>query len=542
MDELRSQRRAQGTGERLGEKQQIDPLIFQAEGTAGADKERAAEGHSEPPPKLSWGSGPSSIPPPAASSPPPRPSQPSPDPTSERAIARVKTPRGILALGAQFGVYRIGTCIGEGGMARVYQAEHTGLQRQVALKVLTDGAVGPGAASHERFLREARIAAAIKHPNVVNIFDVGVHDGIPYLVMELLAGTDLESLITKQGALDESFLVDIMIPVVAGLAVVHDAGIVHRDLKPGNIFLATGRYEEVEPKLLDFGISRATGAEQLRLTTNGLLVGTPFYMSPEGLRGEDMTPKSDQYSLGVVMYECATGNNPFHASTFAEIFQMIGSATFATPSTARPQISKRLERIILKAMSLDPADRFADLRELGRELLLLAGQRTKVTWALSFGDIPRTTLANSLPRVDGARRRSSRIGRARWPLVLLLAFAGTSLGLVIFLWLVPGTPPRPPEAPVGVVAASPPPSFRSLVAEAPEPPASAHASAAEAAPPRLRHVARLAGNARRPTAPPISETGPDGDLKWAVPAANPPSSSASPSSNRTGTNGAPIFE
>jgi serine/threonine-protein kinase len=454
--------------------------------------------------------------------------------------ARANTPRGILAPGSSFGAYRVGTCIGEGGMARVYQAEHTALQRQVALKVLIDGAVGPGESSHERFLREARIAAAIKHPNVVNIFDVGVQDGVPFLVMELLWGTDLESLITAQGALDESFLVDIMIPIVAGLAAVHDAGIVHRDLKPGNIFLATGRYEEVEPKLLDFGISKASAGEQLRLTTNGLLMGTPFYMSPEGLRGEEMTPKSDQYSLGVLMYECATGTNPFHATSFAEIFQLIGSATFAAPTVARPQVSKRLERIILRAMSLDPANRYADLRELGRDLLLLAGQRTKVTWALSFGDTPRNTLANALPRPEGSRPRGAKPGRSKSSsLLLALALLGPTVLLALF-WLLGRREPEP--APV---AASAP-----VVAEAPSLPSSspvviASPSTAPSASPSPGIVAeklRPESKPRRSSKVVRAESrGADAELRWAIPVPAPVSAPpAAP--NRTGSNGAPIFD
>jgi eukaryotic-like serine/threonine-protein kinase len=375
--------------------------------------------------------GTSSIPPPSA---PPEPSQNG---------ARTPIPRGVLVPGEQFGVYRIGACIGEGGMARIYQAEHAGLRRQVALKVLLDAStrVPEG---RERFLREARIAAAIKHPNVVNIFDVGVHEDTAFLVMELLQGTDLEQLIETRGALDEATIVDIMVPVVAGLSAVHDAGVVHRDLKPGNVFLAQGLYDEVDPKLLDFGICKAPGAEQLRLTGNGMLIGTPFYMSPEGLRGEDMTPSSDQYSLGVVMYECATGTNPFHATTFAEIFRLIGAGEYPAPSSTRPQISKRLERIIMRAMSLEPAARFKDLREMGRELLQLAGQRTRITWSLSFGELERPRSSGTQdwqvprgsappaapPPGDPDQRKRRRLGL--WVPLLVLA-AATLFGITRLL-------------------------------------------------------------------------------------------------------------
>ena len=163
---------------------------------------------------------------------------PSGSPASSEPTA-AKPVEALIAFtpGSKFGAYRVGACIGEGGMARIYQAEHAGLRRQVALKVLIDG-FARDHDGRERFLREARIAAAVKHPNVVNIFDVGVHRDIPYLVMEFLEGQDLERLLESTGSLDESLIIDIMVPVVAGLSAVHEAGIVHRDLKPGNIFLA----------------------------------------------------------------------------------------------------------------------------------------------------------------------------------------------------------------------------------------------------------------------------------------------------------------
>jgi serine/threonine protein kinase len=298
-----------------------------------------------------------------------------------------------FAEGSLFGVYVVGPCIGEGGMARVYRAEHAGLKRQVALKVMTQG-FARDSEGRERFLREARIAAAIKHPNVVNIFDVGVCQGIPYLVMELLEGEDLEKVLLSRGALDESTIIDLVVPVVAGLVAVHDAGIVHRDLKPGNIFLARGRNDEIEPKLLDFGISKASGKDHLRLTAaNGSLMGTPFYMAPEAVQGAEMTPLSDQYALGVVLRECATGKNPFEGNNFAEVVGLITNAKYAGLAESNPRLSKRFCAIIERSMNVDPRNRFEDMRAMGRQLLLLAGQRTRITWGLSFGQEGRGPLA-----------------------------------------------------------------------------------------------------------------------------------------------------
>jgi hypothetical protein len=352
---------------------------------------------------------------------------------------------GIFAEGSRFGTYIIGPCIGHGGMARVYRAEHQGLQRQVALKILSDG-VGPGTEGRARFVREARIAAAIKHPNVVNIFDIGVENRVPFLVMELLDGQDLEALLQSQGALSESSIIDIIIPVLAGLVAVHDAGIVHRDLKPGNIFLSRGVHEEVQPKLLDFGISKAAGADKLRVTSvQGLLMGTPLYMSPEALMGQDMTALSDQYSLGVVMYECATGINPFIADSVAETARRVTSGEFPPLSEHAIRPSRRLSSIIERAMSLDPQQRFPDMRALGQELLSLAGQRTRITWALTFGDVVSRPRPTQAVKAATAAHRLTRgeigTGRGRWPLLTAAAF-----GVASWAALVTWSPYRAPNA------------------------------------------------------------------------------------------------
>jgi hypothetical protein len=353
---------------------------------------------------------------------------------------------GIFAEGSRFGTYVIGACIGHGGMARIYRAEHEGLRRQVALKVLTEG-VDRGTEGRARFMREARIAAAIKHPNVVNIFDIGVENQIPYLVMELLVGQDLETLLASHGALSEHTILDIIIPVVAGLVAVHDAGVVHRDLKPGNIFLSRGPNEEVEPKLLDFGISKAMGGgDKMRLTSaRGLLMGTPLYMSPEAMLGTDMTPASDQYSLGVVLYECATGINPFMSDSVAETARRVTTGQF-TPISDQPiRPSRRLQAIIERMMSLDPNHRYRDMRALGQDLLQLAGQRTRITWGLTFGEVAAAARPNHLKEVDDepialARTRAPRrAGRTPlWP-ILAAACVGVA-SVAAFTW---STKPKP---------------------------------------------------------------------------------------------------
>jgi serine/threonine-protein kinase len=256
--------------------------------------------------------------------------------------------------------------------------------------------------------------------------------------MELLEGRDLEAFVEQEGAVPEATLMDVIIPIVAGLTAVHDAGIVHRDLKPGNIFLTRGRNDEIEPKLLDFGISKSFSHGQRKLTSSkGLLMGTPFYMSPEASQGLDITPLADQYALGVVLYECATGANPFSgANTFAEVVRQVLTGQYPSVSSKNPRLSKRMVAIIERAMHLDPARRFPNMRAMGRELLLLAGQRTRVTWGLSFNEVAGGALARTASAPAGAVvRRSAKAPRFQRKYALSGALLGLAvLGSAWALW------------------------------------------------------------------------------------------------------------
>lgn len=294
---------------------------------------------------------------------------------------------GIFAEGSRFGAYVLGPCIGHGETGRIYRAEHEAINSPLALKVFTDE-FARSAMGRNRFLREARHAATIRHPSVVNIFDVGVQAGVPYLVMELLDGEDLDALLHSRGALDEGAIVDLMIPIVAGLSALHESGAVHGDLKTKSIFLVYRSPREREPKLLDFGVSRTGSAEKLRRAsgTRGIFRGSALYIAPEAARGDEATALSDQYSLGVVLYECAVGVNPFAASAGADALRRIVHGDFPPLSTHDARPSEGLVRIVERAMNLDPAGRYPDLKALGRELLMLAGERTRMTWSLSFGE------------------------------------------------------------------------------------------------------------------------------------------------------------
>ena len=273
-------------------------------------------------------------------------------------------------------------------MARVYRAEHVALNKLVALKVV-DLASPDKSTAHRFFLREGRTAAAVKHPNVVDITDVGILQGIPFLVMELLEGWDLETHLRERGFLPDAELVRLALPIIAGLAAAHDSGVVHRDLKPSNIFLARGADGDQVPKVLDFGISKlAHDVQDLAATPYGTLMGTPLYLPPEAIGGaHGFSSASDQYSLGVVLYECAVGRPPFQQDTLVSLLQRIATGRFDPPSRVRPDISAVLERAILRAMHPLPEQRFAHVRDLGRVLWELASPRTQVLWGRSFGDL-----------------------------------------------------------------------------------------------------------------------------------------------------------
>jgi eukaryotic-like serine/threonine-protein kinase len=301
---------------------------------------------------------------------------------------------GIFAEGSRFGAYVIGPCIGHGETGRIYRAEHEAINSPLALKVFTDE-FSRSAVGRNRFLREARLAATIRHPSVVNIFDVGVQAGIPYIVMELLDGEDLDALVRSRGALDEGAIVDLMVPIVAGLSALHESGIVHGDLKTKSVFLVYRSPREREPRLLDFGISRTAGAEKLRRAsgTRGVFRGGALYVAPEAARGEEASALSDQYALGVVLYECAVGVNPFAASAGADALRRIMHGDYPPLSRHDARPSDALVRIVERAMSLDPASRYPDLKGLGRDLLMLSGERTRMTWTLSFGEARGAPLA-----------------------------------------------------------------------------------------------------------------------------------------------------
>jgi serine/threonine-protein kinase len=275
------------------------------------------------------------------------------------------------------GRYRLDSPIGEGAMGAVWRAEDQTLKRQVAIKFLYVRGARDPQAMVDQFLREARIAASIQHRNVIHTVDFGtVDDFQPFMVMELLSGESLGERIAREPPLSSEQLIHIMSLTLRGLSAVHDAGIVHRDLKPANIFLQRDS-DAVYPKILDFGISRSLNGGGERpsaiATQEGLIIGTPDYMSPEQARGElDVDRRADIYSMGAILFEGLTGRLPFIAKTVGDLIVQIVTAEPPRASDVAPSVPKPLSDLIAQAMSKNREHRFTDARALRRALLAAA--------------------------------------------------------------------------------------------------------------------------------------------------------------------------
>ncbi|MDB4990961.1 MAG: Serine/threonine protein kinase PrkC, regulation of stationary phase [Myxococcaceae bacterium] len=274
-------------------------------------------------------------------------------------------PAAELPVGACLqGKYTVLGVLGHGGFAVVYDAEHVGLARRVAIKVLHVGNDTP-LALIERFRREARISAMVHHPNVLEVYDTGqLEDGSPYLVMERVNGENLSALI-RRGPLSIATTVEIGRQLLLGLSAIADAGIVHRDVKPDNIMLHDAGDGLTTVKLVDFGISRHVSIEpHARLTCHGALVGTPQYMSPEQIRGEDVDARTDIYAAGAVLYEALAGTAPHASDNFSELVVAVLNSQVRPLVELRPNCPPELERIILTALARARAQRYASPRHL----------------------------------------------------------------------------------------------------------------------------------------------------------------------------------
>ncbi len=287
-------------------------------------------------------------------------------------------------IGETISHYRILSKLGEGGMGAVFEARRQGLNKRVALKVLT---LGGNPALTARFVQEARISASLEHPHVADCFDVGEVDGLPFLALEFLDGETLGARM-ERGPMGVTEIADVAVPVCSALHAAHQKGVVHRDLKPDNIFLAR-QVGAIVPKVLDFGIAKArTGSEPQGLTRTASIMGTPGYMSPEQAKdSKNVGPATDQFALGVILWESLTGRMLFEGESALEVLMKVVAEPAPPLRTQCPTVDAAFEALVSRLLEKDASRRFASMLEVGASLLPFASPELRTRWASEFGGV-----------------------------------------------------------------------------------------------------------------------------------------------------------
>ncbi|OLC69437.1 MAG: hypothetical protein AUH78_23815 [Gemmatimonadetes bacterium 13_1_40CM_4_69_8] len=338
--------------------------------------------------------------------------------------------------------------IGEGAMGVVWKAYDTILRRYVALKLLGSTFVKTPE-MRERFLREARAAGALQHPNIVTVYDLGEAEGQLFIAMELVEGTDLSDLIAARDPLALERKLDIVIEVLQGLSYAHDRGVIHRDIKPSNVRVASdGRV-----KIMDFGIARLQSAEA---TGSGSIIGTPTYMAPEQITNGAITPATDVFAVGCLLYELLTYEKPFEGESVHGVLYQVLTTDPRPLRTVAPSIPASLERVVIRAMAKAPQDRYETAKQMRATLVgiraALSGAGETTTQRISLGTLSDAVL--SLVRPISLRAR-----------MLVLGALGTMAVVLAYTSLrSPAAPPPPGQATAaplvgpseGVAPAAPP--------------------------------------------------------------------------------------
>lgn len=358
--------------------------------------------------------------------------------------------------GTVLGDFRLDRKLGQGGMGEVYLATQVSLDRPVAVKLLPTQFATQDQFI-ERFEREAKSAASLVHPNVIQVYAYGIVDGAPYFAMEYVEGEDLHQRLTRCGQLPLNEIIEIMIGVSKALAAAGDKTIVHRDIKPSNIMLDNKGLI----KVMDFGLAKAASMAGASLTQSGLIMGTPKYMSPEQAKGEEVGITTDIYSLGIVFYELLTGQLPFRSETPAGlIFKHVYEAPPA-PSLKNSDIPPFLEEVVLRMMEKDPYERYPNCHEVIKDLkefqnnkayYLAGGSRRKegdTAFTTVDGVNSTVSVQEQATKVDAATKVAPEKGGGGFRffiiVLLLLAIGGgvAYFGHMEGHWTIPYLPPRP---------------------------------------------------------------------------------------------------
>jgi len=292
-------------------------------------------------------------------------------------------------IGQSLGRYHILEQLGEGGMAIVYKAYDTRLERDVAIKIIRTDQFAPAMLERilKRFEREAKSLARLSHPNIVKVLDYGDYESSPYLVLEYLPGGTLKQRLGKPVSYQEA--TRMLLPIARALAYAHQQGIIHRDVKPSNILITTSG----EPMLTDFGIAKLLEADEGQtLTATGVGIGTPEYMSPEQGMGREIDARADVYSLGIVFYELVTGHKPYVADTPMAVVLKHVTDPLPRPQRFVPDLPDAVEKVLLKALAKEPQNRYPTMEAFAGGMERLAAEAGK--------GLPRATMPKTPPKVD----------------------------------------------------------------------------------------------------------------------------------------------
>jgi eukaryotic-like serine/threonine-protein kinase len=412
------------------------------------------------------------------------------------------------------GRYRLGACIGRGGMGSVWRAEHVTLGAPVAVKLVDPGLLDPGATSSvevvERFLREAQAAAAIRSPHVVQILDHGLDEGTPFMVLEQLEGEGLDRRLARERVLDIAETSRIVTHVARALSRAHEAGIVHRDLKPSNVFLVDNQDEEIA-KVLDFGLAKMARASlavaRSELTATGRVIGTPAYMSPEQAQGT-ADWRADLYALAVIAFECVCGRVPFEEPRVLQLLMQICTQPLPVPSEIAP-VCPGFDAWFAKAAARDPARRFPSAKAMADALRALVGETSPPHRAGSGRVAPGAASVGAGAGFPGRRGLTIAVG------------SGALAGLIaISAWAASARrAPPPATAPVELVArpaeaaaqTSPSPATElptgPVVTPSAEPGSASGASSTAAQPGRTERVTPKAARPGQRRPPPVRAGG-----------------------------------